>query len=358
MTSTRIFVILVLLIVGNLAFEESDSYYKILGIDRKATKKEVKKAYHKMSLEYHPDRNKAPNARDKFSVIAEAYGVLSNEEKRQIYDRGGKEAVKQAEGRESHGDDPFSQFEEMFGGFGGHGGGGRQGGRGQRRKGPVLETKIRLTLEELYKGKEFPFLISKTLVCDHCRGSGAEDIDDVVKCSTCNGQGVRLIRQQVAPGFVQQFQTECNVCGGEGKIIKNKCHVCRGHKMTGGFEKMNIYVEKGMTNGTKIDFSGGARDYLDRNSSDLVFVVQELEHPKYKRKGANLTTLDDRHIKVARSSTSQPGDQIRVSGEGFPVRNRGTKGDLFVTLNIHLPTIITANKRKFWDEYFAVTGSV
>ena len=173
MTSIRTFVILILIIAGILAFDENDSYYKILGIDRKATKRDIKKAYHKMSLEYHPDRNKSPNARDKFALIAEAYDVLSNEEKRRIYDREGKEAVQRADREGGGGHDPFSQFEDMFGGFGGFGGGQRRGGRGQRRKGPTLETKIRLTLEELYKGKEFPFLISKTLVCDHCRGSGS-----------------------------------------------------------------------------------------------------------------------------------------------------------------------------------------
>ena len=263
MILSRIFTILVLLFASSLAFEDGDSYYKILNVQRNATKQEVKKAYHKMSLEYHPDRNKSPNARDKFSQIAEAYEVLSNEEKRRIYDREGKEGVQRAEsGRDDDGGDPFGMFDEMFGGMGGgFGGGGQRRGRQQRKKGPVLETRLRLTLEELYNGKEIPFLVSKTLVCDHCRGSGGEDIDDVVKCSHCNGQGMKIVRQQVAPGFVQQFQTECNVCGGAGKIVKNKCHVCRGHKMTDGYEKMVIYIEKGMTNGTKVDFNGGARDY-------------------------------------------------------------------------------------------------
>jgi DnaJ-class molecular chaperone len=164
---------LCLLAMSVSAFEADDNYYKILGVNRNATVKEIKKAYHKMSLEYHPDRNKSPNARDKFATIAEAYEVLKDQEKRQTYDRHGKEGVQRAS-RGDDGADPFQQFEDMFGGgFGGMGGGRRGGGRRQqRRKGPELNTKIRLTLEELYSGREIPFLMSKTVVCEHCRGSG------------------------------------------------------------------------------------------------------------------------------------------------------------------------------------------
>ena len=160
------------LFLSCFSFDSNDNYYTILGVSRSATSKEIKKAYHKRSLEYHPDRNKSPNARDKFSTVAEAYEVLKDDEKRQIYDRHGKDGLKQQE-RGDFGTDPFEQFEDMFGGsFGGFGGGRRKGGRQQRKKGPELNTKIRLTLEELYVGKEIPFLISKTLICDHCRGSG------------------------------------------------------------------------------------------------------------------------------------------------------------------------------------------
>lgn len=371
-------VFLCLLAMSCLAFEESDSYYKILDVNRNATPKEIKKAYHKMSMEYHPDRNKAPNARDKFATIAEAYEVLKDQDKRQTYDRHGKEGVKQQAARGDGGADPFEQFEEMFGGgFGGFGGGRRGGRRQQRRKGPELNTKIRLTLEELYTGKEIPFLMSKTVVCDHCRGSGAEDPEDIKQCTTCGGQGIRMMRQQVAPGFVQQYQMECDVCGGQGKVIRRKCHACNGTKTHDGHEKMNLYVEKGMTSGNKIDFSGGAREYIEWNASDLVFTVQEIAHQKYKRKGSNLmaklnitlkeallgfdrtiTSLDNRQIRVKKDGTSQPGDVVRVSGEGMPVRNYGSKGDLLVTLNVNLPSEMSAEKATLWKNYFSVAGTV
>ena len=195
-------------------------------------------------------------------------------------------------------------------------------------------------------------------------------------CQTCKGQGIRLVRQQVAPGFVQQFQTECNVCGGAGKVIKHKCHVCGGTKVNDGHEKMTIWVEKGMTSGNRIDFSGGARDYIEWNSSDLVFTVQELAHKKYKRKGSNLmtnlnislkeallgfdrtiTSLDNRKIRVQKAGTSQPGDTVRISGEGFPVRNYGNKGDLLVTLEVNLPSHVSQGKADLWKSYFSIAGS-
>ena len=253
----------------------------------------------------------------------------------------------------------------------------RHQGRGNRgrgmRKAPPLVVKLRLSLEELYVGKEIHFLISKATICDHCRGSGAEDPDDLVRCPHCRGQGHVVRRQQVAPGFVQQFQMQCDHCRGSGEFIKNKCHVCRGSKIKDGYEKMVIWIEKGMINGEKIAFNGGANDHLELDSSDLIFVIQELEHKKFTREKHNLRTemkitlkealtgfsrqltmLDGRKITVSKSHVSQPGDIIRVSGEGMPVKHYNHKGDLLVKLNIHLPKEINAEKQKLWKDFFNV----
>ena len=194
-------------------------YYRILGIKQSATQQEVKKAYRRLSQKYHPDLNPEKDATDKFAKINVAYEVLSDVDKRRKYDQYGEEGLRQNLDAADPFEDIFSQF------FG--------GGQKHRKenKGPEMLIKIRVTLEDIYNGKDITMFMNRQIICPHCRGSGADNPDDVKTCPECNGTGYTLKRQQIAPGFFQQFQSTCDKCFGRGKVYRTKCHVCNGNKV-------------------------------------------------------------------------------------------------------------------------------
>lgn len=217
--------------------------YKVLGVKRDATANEIKHKYRQLSRLYHPDKNKSKEANEKMVEINEAYSILSDNKKRRLYDRGGMEAVNRQGQMEESGGDPFDIFGNFFGG-------GRRRQRDNRDE--DLRVKIRASLKDLYIGKEYEFTYTRNAMCPHCRGSGADSLDDVTTCDKCQGQGVIVERKQIGPGFFQQFQRTCPKCGGKGKMVKKECHVCHGNKIVKSMEEMTVFIEKGMENGAEI----------------------------------------------------------------------------------------------------------
>jgi DnaJ family protein A protein 2 len=223
-------------------------YYELLGVEPTADAEAIKKGYRKMAVKYHPDKNpNNPQAQEKFKEVGEAYEVLSNPEKRKLYDQYGKEALK--DGGHASAEDIFSQF--FGGGFSSFFGGG--GNRGPR-KGDDIVHEIQCTLEDLYKGKTTKLAVTRSVICTKCEGSGTRDPSVASgKCKTCEGRGIRLIVKQLGPGMIQQMQTVCSDCGGKGETIKeeDKCKNCKGKKVTKEKKILQVFVEKGMKHGQK-----------------------------------------------------------------------------------------------------------
>ncbi|CAE6500288.1 unnamed protein product [Rhizoctonia solani] len=323
-------------------------YYKILQVDRHANDATIKKAYKKLSKKYHPDKNTTPEAKDKFVDISRAYEVLSDSEKRAIYDRHGEEGLKQHEaGRNAP--DPFSMFSNFFGGH-----------QEQSRKGPTMLTEFEVSLADMYSGNHVGFRIKKRILCDHCRGSGAASDGDIHTCGGCNGQGVKLVKQQVFPGMYAQTQVTCNECGGRGKVIKKVCPHCQGHKVVDHTAEYMLDVTPGMPEGHEVVFEGEADQSPDYDAGDVVLRVRSGKTSGgFRRKESalywtetigvdeallgferNITHLDGRIVTLKKSGTTQPGHVQMVEGEGMPIFEGTGHGDLFVTYNVVLPTAL------------------
>jgi len=334
-------------------------YYDILGIAPSASQNDIKKAYRKLSTQYHPDRNPTQDAHDKFTKIANAYEVLSDPEKRRKYDQFGPDFEK----HEQQGGHPFGDiFGDFFGG----------GGHRQERKGPELSIKIPVTLEHIYNGKEIGVFHTKQTICPHCRGTGADDPDHIQNCPVCRGSGVMIKKQQIGPGFFQQFQTECDRCHGKGKIYTSTCRVCKQAKVLPGSDKFTLYIEKGVKNGHKLTFPSMGNEYDSMGASDISFIVVEIPHPRFKREGDNLRAvveltlkeallgfektldhLDGHQVTLKRDYVTQPGDVDKIKGEGMPQHEYSSyHGDLFVEYKVVLPEKMTSEQIKLWEEFF------
>ena len=243
---------------------EKRDYYEVLGVDKNASADEIKKAYRKKAIQYHPDKNPGDKeAEEKFKEAAEAYDVLSNPDKRARYDQFGFAGMSGAAGNGgpfggfSGGmsmDDIFSMFGDIFGGhgggFGGFGGFGGGGGAQQRRfRGSDLRVKVKLNLKEISTGVEKKFKLKKYVTCTHCHGTGAEGNGGSETCPTCKGSGTVIRNQQTILGTMQT-RTTCPTCGGEGKVIKNKCKECAGEGIVYGEEVVTVKIPAGVAEGT------------------------------------------------------------------------------------------------------------
>lgn len=331
-------------------------YYDLLDVTPKASENEIKKAYRKLSQKYHPDKNPGDDkAQDMFVKIATAYEVLSDTEKRRKYDQYGPDFEKQEQQQN------YNPWGDWFG-----------GGQQREKKGPELPIKIPVTLEDIYNGKEIDIFHTKQVVCPHCRGSGADDPDDVETCPVCRGQGYTLKKQQIAPGFYQQFQATCDRCDGKGKVFSSVCHVCGGTKTISGMDTFTLFIEKGVKNGHPLRFANMGNEFHDQAASDIVFIVIETPHPRFKREGDNLRIiidltlkeallgfekkikhLDGHEVKISRDYVTQPGDVDKISGEGMPQHEYSSfRGDLFVEYRVNFPTQITPEQAKLWEEFF------
>ncbi|KAG8879307.1 Type I HSP40 co-chaperone [Tulasnella sp. 331] len=298
-----------------------------------------------------------------FKEVTHAYEVLSDNQKRGIYDRFG-EAGLEERGGGGGGMDPQDLFSQLFGGggaggfFGGGGGGGRPSGP---RKGKDLVHRVNVTLEDLYKGKTTKLALTKHVICGKCSGRGGKE-GAVKTCTTCNGRGMRIIVRQIGP-MLQQIQQPCNDCDGSGEMIspKDRCKQCMGKKVTSEKKMLEVHIDKGMKGGQTITFNGESDQAPDTVPGDVVIVIEEKAHERFRREGNDLwfegeidlltalgggqfsiLHLDDRALVV----NLLPGEVIKhgalkiVSGQGMPSHRHHEPGDLYVRLNVAFPTSI------------------
>merc|ERR1712000_38033 len=361
--------VLCLTSVLQVCLAKGRDFYKILGIQRDATDRQIKKAYRTLSKKWHPDKNSSPEAKTKFADISAAYEALSDEEKRRIYDQEGEEGLSQeAQGRGGH--DPFDIFSSLFGGGGGGGG---RGGRNQKQQFPALHIELPITLKDIYNGRTFRIMNKKTILCQKCRGTGSDNPDDVKKCTKCRGTGVVTTTRQIGPGFVQQMQSECPVCKGKGKIIKTKCAKCHGSKVEHGHEEeLTVVVEQGMPDGEEIILEQEGDEHPDYTSSDIVVHLQTIFDPRLQRDGNDLTAiltiplnqallgvdttfvhLDGREIPIKRDGVTHPGLIMSVANEGMPVHNfPSERGTLYIQFEVEFPEELSDDQKKLIDQAF------
>ncbi len=350
-------------------------YYEVLGVDKNATPEELKKAYRKLALQYHPDRNPGDKeAEEKFKEAAEAYDVLSNPEKKARYDQFGMAGMEGAYGQGGMNmNDIFSQFGDLFGdlfgggfrtGFSGFGGGGTT-----RRvmRGSNLRIKVKLTLEEIDRGCEKKIKVSKYVPCKTCGGSGAKG-NSFETCSHCHGTGVVTEVKRTILGQMQT-QSTCPHCGGEGRIIKDKCHDCHGDGIVKSDEIITINIPAGVQDGMQLAMQGqGNAAPHGGVPGDLIILVEELEHDTFERQDANLyynafitfseaalgasveiPTLNGK-VKIKIDPGTPSGRVVRLRGKGLPVAGGYGRGDLLVSLNVWVPKDLTKEEKKMLEE--------
>lgn len=320
-------------------------YYQILEVSRQATAAELKKAYRKLSLKYHPDKNSAPDAQQKFAELSVAYDVLSDEGKRRIYNQGGEEAVSKQEQRDNQpAHDPFSIFENF--GFGGMGGGRQQ----QEQRTPNVEVPVRVTLRQLYVGEILDASYDRQVMCTEA--SSCEK-----KNNNCHGPGISMRQQQLAPGFVQNIQVRDDSCIARGKSWLNNCKRCPNGPTEAEEISLTVDIQPGMQEGDTIKFDGVADEAAGHIPGDLVFILRQIPDSLYSRKGNDLYMVihisllealigfrktffhvDGHEVVVEKTDVTYCSEVFVVRGEGMPIRgNKSRKGDLYATLEIGFP---------------------
>ena len=349
-------------------------YYEVLGVTKNASDDEIKKAYKKMAIKYHPDRNPGDKeAEEKFKEAAEAYDVLRDPQKRARYDQFGPEGVNGAGGfggQSMNMDDIFSMFGDIFGGhgFGGFGGGFGGGGRARKPqfRGGDLRLKVRLNLQEIATGVTKKFKVKKKVTCTHCHGSGAEGAGATEQCPTCHGSGYVVKTQQSIFGMMQT-QTVCPTCGGEGTVIKNKCKACGGEGVVNGEEVIEVKIPAGVADGMVVNVPGkghAARrggvpgdiqvyieeepsNELLREDNNLIYNLL-LDVPTAALGGsAEIPTIDGK-VKIKIDPGTQPGKVVRLRGKGLPaVQGYGYGvGDLIVNISVYIPETLSKDEKK------------
>lgn len=354
-------------------------YYEVLGVSKSADASELKKAYRKLAVQYHPDRNPDDkSAEDKFKEAAEAYEVLTDPDKKARYDRYGHAGVDGQGGGFSGGgmtmDDIFSQFGDVFGDsgfgsfFGGGGGGGSASGRQRGQKGANLRIKVALTLEEIAHGVHKKIKVKKDVACTTCNGSGAKDSGSVKACNTCGGNGVV---RQVRNTFLGQMQTTvtCPTCNGAGKIISSFCGGCKGSGTSHGEETIDIDIPAGVESGMQLSMrSRGNMGQKGGPAGDLIINIEEKEHEFLQRDGQNILfeqflsfadasigtqvevpTLDGK-VRIKIPPGTQSGKIFRLQDKGLPSVQGYGKGDQLIHVNVWTPKKLTNEERELLEK--------
>ncbi|KAL2262324.1 hypothetical protein VTK26DRAFT_1710 [Humicola hyalothermophila] len=336
-------------------------YYDILGVSPNATEQELKKAYKTGALKYHPDKNRNdPTAEQKFKEISHAYEILSDSQKRQIYDQYGEAGLEGgAGGPGMAAEDLFSQF---FGGGGfGSGFGGMFSGMNQPRgpsKAKTIHHVHNVSLEDIYRGKVSKLALQRSIICPKCEGRGGKD-GAVRKCPGCDGHGMKTMMRQMGP-MIQRFQTVCPDCNGEGEIIreKDRCKQCFGKKTVVDRKVLHVHVDRGIKSGTKVEFRGEGDQAPGVLAGDVVFVIEQKPHPRFTRRDDDLLYqadidlvtalaggtifiehLDDRWLSV----DILPGEAIAngavkmIRGQGMPTYRHHNFGNMYIQFNVKFP---------------------
>ncbi|KAJ5571711.1 Heat shock protein DnaJ [Penicillium sp. DV-2018c] len=391
----RLLVALAVVLFSVVAIAAED-YYKVLGLAKSASEKDIKRAYRTLSKKYHPDKNPGDDeAREKFVEIADAYDVLSDSALRKVYDQYGHDGVEQQrKGQQAGGShDPFDLFSRFFGG------GGHFGHAPGHRRGPDMEVRASLPLRDFYTGREIQFLVEKQQICDSCEGTGSKD-RHVETCDRCAGRGVVIQKHMLAPGMFQQVQVQCDRCHGQGKKIKNPCPVCAGSRVVKNQVETSATVEPGMDKGTRLVFENEADESPDWIAGDLIVILDEKEAEFgrseeqrtdgtfFRRKGKdlfwketlslreawmgdwtrNLTHLDGHvvHLGRKRGEVVQPLSVETAAGEGMPHYSEGhlhdhhddentDAGNLYIEYTVVLPDQMESGMEKdfhaLWEKW-------
>ena len=358
-------------------------FYEILGVSKSSTQDEIKKAYRKVAMQFHPDKNPGDKAsEEKFKEAAEAYEILSDTDKRAQYDRFGHQAFGQGRGSGGGGfsgggmnmDDIFSQFGDVFGDespFGSFfGGGAKRSGTGRSRgvRGSNLRIKIKLNYEEMAKGASKTVKVKKYVLCTTCAGSGAKDKNSVQTCNTCGGSGqVRRVQST----FLGQMQTvtTCSTCNGEGSTITNKCTPCKGEGRVYGEETVTIEIPAGVQEGMQLSMNGkGNAGERGGSNGDLIILIEEEAHAHLHRDGLNVAfelhitfsdavfgtqvevpTIDGK-AKIKIPPGTQSGKIFRLKGKGFPSVNSYEKGDQLIHVSIWTPQHVSSDEKAMLEK--------
>ena len=353
-------------------------YYEVLGVERTASAAEIKKAYRKLAIQYHPDKNPGDKeAEEKFKEAAEAYSVLSDADKKARYDQFGFEGVSGAGGGSGFGgagmdmNDIFSMFGDIFGGRGGFGGFGGFGGSGAgptKFRGSDQRVKVKLTLQEIANGVTKKFKLKKYVTCTHCNGSGAKG-GAVETCPDCNGTG-RVVRTQQSFFGMMRSEVACPRCNGQGKIVKEKCPHCNGDGIMMGEEIVEVNIPAGVYEGMQLSMRGkGNAGKFNGVPGDLLILVEEEKHPTLVRDEndlaysllldiptaalggfAEIPTIDGK-AKVTIDPGTQPGKVLRLRGKGLPSLNGYGKGDIVVNVSVYIPETLSKEEKKAMEGF-------
>ncbi len=360
-------------------------YYEVLEVPKTATADEIKKAYRKKAIQYHPDKNPGnKEAEEKFKEAAEAYSVLSDPDKRAKYDQFGFDGLNGASGFGGGSgfggagmsmDDIFSMFGDIFGGggfsgFGGFGGSRTRSRSGERKsRGSDLRVKVALTLEEINTGVTKKFKLKKLVPCQYCKGTGAKDGSAAETCPDCHGSGVVMRTQQSFFGMVQT-QTVCPRCGGEGKIIKDRCPHCSGDGVVYGEEIVEINIPAGVAEGMQLSVEGkGNAGKHNGYNGNLLVLIEEVPHkdlvrdendlvynllltvPQAALGGAiEIPTLDGA-VKLKIEPGTQPGKMLRLRGKGLPELNSSRHGDMIVNVSVYIPETMSKDEKAAMEKF-------
>ena len=345
-------------------------YYDVLGVNKSATPDQIKSAYRKLAVKYHPDKNKGDKAsEEKFKEASEAYHVLSNSERKQNYDNFGHAAFENGGGgRGGFGNFDFSShfsdiFEDFFGE--GFGGGGRRSRRTNHR-GPDLRYDLSITLEEAYSGKKQDIKFTSSEKCNTCKGSGSKPGHDVGSCSMCGGHG----QVRSSQGFFTVQQT-CPQCSGSGEEITNPCSDCGGQGKKQSSKRLSVTIPKGVDDGTRIRLAGkGEAGSRGAGNGDLYLFINVYSHELFKRSDENLffeyplsiadaalgttveiPTIDGGKAKIKIPAGTQSGKQFRLRGKGMPFMRGSDNGDLYIQVNTEIPVSLNKEQKELLEKF-------
>ena len=357
--------------VGRFTSTSAKDFYKVLGVEKSATQQDIKKAYRKRAMETHPDQG---GKKEDFAQVAEAYEVLSNQEKRQVYDSHGAEAVNNM-GQQGgfHGgmggrsaEDIFAEFFRQQG-MGGFGMGGD--GQGQVQQVAPVEASVTLTLEEVYSGASKKVKITRPMVCGECRGHGTKNKQAKPKCTQCHGSGQQVTQHRMGPGMVQQVLSQCPRCEGTGEQAKRgeECLVCAGRGYKQESTEINVSIPAGIPDGVVLALRGEGGTLPKAEPGDVHVHVKTQQHATFTRRGNDLivnreislsealsglsfplTLLDGKQIVVStpKGHTIQHSSVVKVGGEGLPSHSSSSKGDIYIFITVALPKSITSEQEE------------